>query len=187
MERLTPFWSVEDLFAIIQALKSSPNAVRGELVEGIQKTVHGQEEKASLEQQRERAINLAVRIMTMVNCSTQRQSSGLLEHGVHKVSWRCDATFSQFITTVFPMTDHPSLNDEDTKSSMDLKTALMARKIKKQAGLVLRPTDDLRSHLQLDRSGGSVEIYHHTAFLKEHLRLTKDTPKDMSVSDSLRL
>ena len=82
---------------------------------------------------------------------------------------------------------HDSLSEDDTKSSMDVKAALMARKLKKRAGLRFRPTDDLRSHLQLDRKSGSVDIYHHTAFLKEHLRLTKDAPKDMSVSDSLRL
>ena len=101
--------------------------------------------------------------------------------------WKNDATFSQFVTSIFPITDHPSLNDGDTTSSTDVKVALMARKLKKRAGLDFRPTDDLRSHLQLDRKSGSVEIYHHTAFLKEQLRLTKDAPKDVSVSDSLRL
>ena len=170
----------------------------------------------------------------MVNCSAQRQPTGILEQGGHRVPWRSDATLCQFVTSIFPTTDHPryillspnlhllgflpedearsqsfqsscffaqcllqkrttdfnlmiSLNGDDPRSSDDIKAALMAKKLKKRAGLSFRPTDDLRDHLQLDRKTGSVEIYHHTAFLKEHLRLTKESPKGMSVSDSLRL
>lgn len=136
---------------------------------------------------RERAINLAVKVMVTVNCSAQRQSSGLLEDGLSQAPWRSDVTFSQFIVDTFPMTDHPSLNDDDLKGSMDLKAALRAKKLKKRIGLKLQPTDDLRRHLKLDRKTRIVEIYHHTAFLKEHLRLTKDKAPNMSVSESIRL
>ena len=136
---------------------------------------------------RERAINLAVKVMAMVNCSAQRQSSGLLEHGFSQAPWRSDVTFSQFMVDVFPMTDHPSLNDDGLKDSMNLRAALMAKKLKKRIGLKFQPTDDLRRHLKLDRKNRVVDIYHHTAFLKEHLRLTKDKPPNMSVSESIRL
>ena len=107
MQPLTPVCLVEDLFAIIETLKSSPDVARGELVEGILRKLHDQEESAPREQEQERAINLAVRVMTMVNCSTHRQSSILLEHGVHKVPWRRDATLGEFLINIFPITDHP--------------------------------------------------------------------------------
>jgi hypothetical protein len=32
-----------------------------------------------------------------------------------------------------------------------------------------------------------VEIFHHTAFLKEQLRLTKDEPENMSITQSIKL
>ena len=48
------------------------------------------------------------------------------------------------------MTDHPSLNDDGLKGFMDLKAALMAKKLKKRVGVKLQPTDDLRRHLRLD-------------------------------------
>lgn len=175
----------EDLFAIIKQLKLEPDITREEFAAKIFRDNTCRRLPSSADQ--ERAINLAVKVMAMVNCSAQRQSSGLLEHGVLQAPWRSDVTFSQFISDIFPMTDHPSLNDDDLKGSMDLKTALMAKRLKKRVGLKLQPTDDLRRHLKLDRRTRIVEIYHHTAFLKEHLRLTKDKAPNMSISESMRL
>lgn len=175
----------EDLFDIIKQLKLEPDIARAEFVDKAFKNDTCQRLPSLAD--RERAINLAVKVMTMVNCSAQRQSSGLLEHGLSQTPWRSDVTFSQFIAVIFPVTDHPSLNDDDLKRSIDIKAALMAKKLKKRVGLKLKTTDDLRRHLRLDRKSRVVEIYHHTAFLKEHLRLTKDKSHGVSVSDSLRL
>ena len=175
----------EDLFDIIKQLKLEPDIARAEFVDKAFKDDTCQRLPSLAD--RERAINLAVKVMTMVNCSAQRQSSGLLEYGLSQTPWRSDITFAQFIADIFPMTDHPSLNDDDLKRSMDVKAALMAKKLKKRVGLKLKPTDDLRRHLKLDRKSRVIEIYHHTAFLKEHLRLTKDQSHGVSMSDSLRL
>lgn len=175
----------EDLFAIIKQLKLEPDVTRAAFAAQVFKEDTCRRLPSSAD--RERAINLAVKVLAMVNCSAQRRSSGLLEHGLSQTPWRSDITFSQFIVDTFPMTDHPSLNDNDLEDSMDLKTALMAKKLKKRIGLKLQPTDDLRKHLKLDRKSRVLEIYHHTGFLKEHLRITKDTVPNLSVSESIRL
>ena len=177
--------SHEDLFKVILALKANPDLTRAQLIEKLF-TVQSRGDPITVIDQ-EHAINLAVRVMLMVNCSAQRQSSGLLEHGGHQVRWRSHVTFSQFVEEIFPMTDHPGLNEDTIGSWSDVRSAITAKKLKKRAGLKFRPTDDLRSHLKLDRKNGTVEIYHHTAFLKEHLRITKDEARKLSVSDSLRL
>jgi hypothetical protein len=173
----------EDLLEIIRKLKLKPHITRAEFVEGLFTDRRGGPPPLA---DRERALNLAVRAMFMINCSEQHHSSGLLEHCTHQAPWRSNTSFTEFIADVFPMTDHPSINDEDAKFSPDMKKALMARKLKKLAGLKFRATDDLRNHLELDQKTGVVELYHHTAFLKEHLRLTKDGPRDMSITDSLK-
>ena len=175
----------EELFAIIKRLKLKTDMTRAAFVDELSRDNTSRRLPSSAD--RERAVNLAVKVMAMVNCSAQRQSSGSLEHGLSQAPWRSDVTFTQFIIDTFPMTDHPSLNDDDLKVSMDLKAALMAKKLKKRIGLKLQPTDDLRRHLKLDRKTRVLEIYHHTAFLKEHLRLTKDKAPNMSVSESIRL
>lgn len=174
----------EDLFKIIEVLKSEPDLARDQLTDKLFADGTRQSPPAD---RLDSAINLAVRVMVMVNCSAQRQSSGLLEHGANPILWRNDATFSQFISGLFPLTDHPGLNDDDPESSIGMKTALTAKKLKKRARITFQPTNDLRSHLKLDRKSGVVEIYHHTAFLKEHLRLTKDLTQNISISDSLKL
>ena len=175
----------EDLFAIIKKLKLEPDITRAAFAaEVFREDTHGRLPPSA---DRERAVNLAVKVLAMVNCSAQRQSSGLLEHGLPQTPWRGDVTFSQFIIDIFPMTDHPSLNDDDLNGLMDLKAALMAKKLKKRVGLRFQPTDDLRRHLKLDRKTRVLEIYHHTAFLKEHLRLTKDKASNISVSESIKL
>lgn len=170
---------------MIQHLKSNPNISRAQLTIKLLEDRAGR--NASSAADLERAINLAVRIMTMVNCSAQRQCSGLLEHGAFQIPWRSDIPFSQFINDAFPMTDHPSLNEDDHKFAMDMRRALMAKKIKKHIGVKFQRTDDLRRHLKLDRRKNVLEIFHHTAFLKEHLRLTKDEPRDLSTADSLKM
>ena len=175
----------EDLFAIIKKLKLEPDITRVAFAAEIFKEDTRRRLPSSADQ--ERAINLAVKVLAMVNCSAQRQSSGLLEHGLSQAPWRSDVTFSQFVIDTFPLTDHPSLNDDDAKGSMGLKAALKAKKLKKRIGLRFQPTDDLRRHLKLDRKARVLEVYHHTAFLKEHLRLTKDKAPNMSVSESIKL
>ena len=177
--------SHEDLFAIIKRLKLEPDITRVAFAAEVFKEDTRRRLPSSADQ--ERAINLAVKVLTMVNCSAQRQSSGLLEYGLSQAPWRSDVTFSQFVIDTFPMTDHPSLNDDDLKGSRDLKATLKAKKLKKRIGLKFQPTDDLRRHLKLDRKTRVLEVYHHTAFLKEHLRLTKDKAPNMSVSESIRL
>ena len=174
----------EDLLKIIRQLKLEPEITRAALATKI---YGASGERTPRVEDQERAINLAVKVMVMVNCSAERQSSGLLEHGAYQIAWRGDHTFCQFIQDMFPKTDNPTINADESNPPLDMKTALTARNLKKQIGLKIRPTDDIRRHLKLDRTEKIVDVYHHTAFLKEHLRLTKDKPPNMSVSNSLRL
>ncbi|KAH9207028.1 hypothetical protein DL95DRAFT_469065 [Leptodontidium sp. 2 PMI_412] len=98
-------------------------------------------------------------------------------------------SLSDFITEKFPTSDYPNINDTDENGNkgVHMRTALNAKKLKKRANITFRPTDDLRSHLKFDTRNGTVAIFHHTAFLKEHLRLTRDQRKNLSVAESLRL
>jgi hypothetical protein len=164
--------SHEDLFAVVEELKLSPEITRMALLEKLFSD-------RPVRSDQERAINIAARVLMMVNCSGSRQSSALLEHGSHQVPWQNEVTFSEFITSVFPKTNHPSIEH--------IKENLRAAKLKKRAGLRFEPTDDLRNHLKLDKKRAVVQIFHHTAFLKEQLRLTRNQPRNMSVSDSIKL
>ena len=177
--------SHEDLLDIIQRLKIEPNLSRAQLAEGLFGNQPGQSQAALAD--RECAIHLAVKVMAMVNCSASHQTPSLLEHGVFQIPWKDAVPFSEFMSDIFPLTDHPGLNDHSAETPSNMKAALTAKRLKKRAGINFHPTDDLRRHLRLDRKSRVVEIYHHTAFLKEHLRLTKDSPRNLSTSDSLKV
>lgn len=179
--------SHEDIIKIIRELKSNPEVSRAALAQKLFPYVDTGTNVSEGDQ--ERAVNLAVKVMVMINCTAQRRSYGLLELRNIQAPWRNDVPFRQFLEDMFPTTDHPGLNSDDDAAELgiDMKTSLMAKKLKKHAGLKFQPTDDLRSHLKLDKKKGIVEIYHHTAFLKEHLRLTKGQPHNISVADQLTL
>jgi hypothetical protein len=80
---------------IIEELKSNPETTREALLEK-------QFTSRPTRNDQERAINIAVRVMMIVNCFMPRQLSILLEHGNQHVSWRNDVPFSEFITSIFP-------------------------------------------------------------------------------------
>jgi hypothetical protein len=164
--------SHEELFTIIREIKANPEFTRVQLLDRL-----FPDRPARSDQ--ERAVNLATRVMMMVNMSTSRQTSDLLEHGDQHTPWRIDGAFSQFMADAFPKTDHPSIST--------IKEGLRAKKLKKRAGLRFEATDDLRHHLKLDRKGAVVKIFHHTAFLKENLRRTKDQSRDLAISDFIKL
>jgi hypothetical protein len=164
--------SHEDLFAIIKELKASPDAKRVDLVERLFSD-------RPVRSDQERAVDLAVRVMLMVNCSAPRQDSVLVEDGNHQFPWRNDVTFTDYVRSIFNQKPHPGI--------IHIKENLRAFKLKKRSGLKFEPTNDIRSHLKFDHKKTVVKIFHHAAFLKEQLKLTKNEPQSISVSKSLQL
>jgi hypothetical protein len=175
----------EDLFKIIQVLKMKPDLSRAQLAESVFGSQLGQSQAVLAD--RECAIHLAVKVMAMVNCSASHQTPSILENGAFQIPWGDTVPFSQFLSDIFPPTDHPGLNDHSAENPSNLRKSLTAKRLKKRAGMKFHPTDDLRRHLRLDRKSRVVEIYHHTAFLKEHLRLTRDSQGNLPTSDSIKM
>lgn len=175
-----------DVLIILDQLKTKPISSRSKLRETLFEDIW-RDRPLPPKCDQDSAIDLAVKVITMINCSASSQSLSLLEHGAYQIPWRDDVGLDSFMENILPLTDHPGLNDTETKMYMDIKPSLMARKLKKRIGMKFRPTNDLRSHLKIDRKTNTLEVFHHVAFLKEHLRLTKDYPKNMTVEKSLSL
>jgi hypothetical protein len=172
--------SHEILFSLIQNLKGDPRQTRKQLRE---KSFAHRPQRDEFDEQK--IVDLAIEIMLMVDCSVGHFST-IPTVGPYRALWQEDTSVVEFVTDMFPTTDHPRFNDEDVEQGRDIKQYILARKLKKHAGLKFLPTDDLRCHLKLDKSSGVVQIFHHTAFLKEHLRLTRNKP-NLSLNQSLQL
>lgn len=177
----------EDIFRIIRILRNEPTLTRARLCAEIFGTEPSGFSIPDVD--RQNAIDMAVKTMLMVGCSAQHGTLGLVEQGVHPIPWLGTVPFADFIADAFPKTDNPVINDHDGEEVrlLSTKSALLARKLKRRAGIKFRPTDDLRNHLKLDRREAVVELFHHTAFLKESLRLTKDKKPALSTAESLGL
>lgn len=170
--------SHQDLFNALEMLKQEPGITRDLLVSKV--FDQSCQKKTTPDREQGKAINLAVRVFAMITCREDTHSMELLEFGPNQVPWRHGVAFSQFIEGVFPTSDHPILNGASSLT-VDMRKALKATKLKKRARLSFHGTDDIRQHLRLDHKTGRVVIFHHTAFLKEHLRLTRDLPSNPSL------
>jgi hypothetical protein len=112
--------------------------------------------------------------MAMVNSSAENQSDGLLEYGAMPITWQSDTSFSDFIEMAFPTKEEVYSAQDGARQQLTPTrntrwTGLTAKRLKRTAGLELIPTDNLQNHLRLDVKYRTVEIYHHTSVLKEHL------------------
>lgn len=159
-----------DLFDIIRLIRARPNEPRSSLMQQyfVERDDDGQKVPDPTDQSR--AFNMAVRILFMVNCGISHQYSDDLEYAQLPMPWRSGISISQFITEAFPTSSHPYFDDQSELSeSLAIRKTVTALSLKKHAKLRLKPTNDLRNHLRLDRRKGIVEIFHQTAVLKEDL------------------
>ncbi|KIW26149.1 uncharacterized protein PV07_09269 [Cladophialophora immunda] len=180
--------SHEDLFEIIRVLKSQPDVPRFQLTKHYFSTRDGGNAPMPPISDQDRAVSLAVRAMAMVKCSAEKQSLDFVELGTKSLQWRQEISLSQFVTEAFPETSHPALSEKDnTGSSLEIKAQLTAQRLKKIAGLKFQPTSDLGEHLKLDQKLGVVHIFHHTAFLTEHLIASQSISTTVSVGKAIEL
>jgi hypothetical protein len=133
----------------------------------------------------ERAINVAVQLLFMIDCSDKdRHSEGYEVDGFRPVSWDGSERFTEFVRKVFP-TD--TSNRERVRAAVKEKNALKCWKLKKRAHVKFLPTDNLAEHLLYDPQGNIVRIFRQTAFLKAHLRLSASKPISYGITESLEL
>ncbi|ETI28856.1 hypothetical protein G647_01308 [Cladophialophora carrionii CBS 160.54] len=180
--------SHEDVFEIIRVLKTQPDVPRSQVTQHYFSNRDSGNAPMPPVTDQDRAVCLAVRAMTMINCSAERQFSDSVELGIRPLPWRGEISLSQFLTEAFPKTNHPALSEKDnTGSSLEIKASLTAQRLKKIAGLKFRPTSDLREHLKLEQKLGVVLIFHHTAFLTEHLIASRSISTNASLSQAIEL
>lgn len=178
--------SHKEICDLILHIRQNASVPRSQVTEAFFTKRRSHDGQVPAAEDQDRAINLAMKLMTMISCTTETQAGGLLESGVQPSIWRGDKSLADFFTLTFPMRDHPSLNDSE-ESAIDIKTQLTAKKLKKVAGLKFRGVDDIRNHLKLDQTTGILDIYHHTAVLKEHLMASKEkAPRGPTVLESFR-
>ena len=169
-----------DIFRAISFLRSHPDIT---LREFSRLGFHGSSHDAF---DLRKAVALVVKILLMAECAAPHRSSDRLEKASFRVYWKDDVAFSKYIQDLFPVENHHVLSCGDSDLLTDMKSELKAVKLKKRLRLSFRATHDIRNHLYFDRRAHVLEIFHHTAFLKEQLRATKGTGDFSNPSISIR-
>jgi hypothetical protein len=178
--------------AIIAMLQANPDQqkldIRQRLSSNLPRNQTGDKCDQPDMDERDSAIDLAASVMTMINCLSQESSSLLLEEGSNRLSWRPGVPFSAYIELVLPQRQGPDRSHLLNQSYLDASCPLVtAKELKRVAKTRLQGTDDITSHLRYDVINNVLFIFHHTSFLKEQLRLSKDCADNPTVSECLKV
>ncbi|EXK78339.1 hypothetical protein FOQG_16972 [Fusarium oxysporum f. sp. raphani 54005] len=155
-----------DLVSIIRLLKDNSDKKRSELTAIC--FSNRSPDQMPMPTDQNRALDLALRVMTMITCSLEARSADTLEAGLQPAPWAHDMTWPQFISSVFPTTEYSGL-EEGAATFHQINDRVTARRLSKVARLCFVPTNELSNHLKLNQKDGTVELFHHTSFLKEVL------------------
>lgn len=158
----------DDVLDIIETLKTNAEKPRAQVTQDYF-TARAKSGSTALPPpaDQNRAFNVAVKVMTTLSCCATDQPSSLLESGIIPLPWADSISLKNFVSDAFPRTNHCKFDEKA------MQAAVTARLLQKVAGLRIEPTDDLRNHLKIDHEHGTVEIFHLTGFLKEHLMATR--------------
>ncbi|RDW72594.1 uncharacterized protein DSM5745_07766 [Aspergillus mulundensis] len=119
--------------------------------------------------------------MFMLDCSLKDKYSKNFEVGNYSPArWEANEPFVSYVERSIPI--RPGQFDANRH-----KKVLRAWKLKKRYQLQFRPTDNIMEHLLYDPLTRTVHVFHHTGYLKAHLRRSKDQPIDQQASESLKL
>jgi hypothetical protein len=174
--------SHDDIRRLALELRANPQSTREEFKDKVfPQNLMGPE--AAIDQ--ERAINVAVQLLLMINCSDKdRHCEGYEVGGFRPVSWDGSERFTDFVRKVFPTDVH---DREKVRTAMKEKNAFKCWKLKKRAHVKFLPTDNLAEHLLYDPQDNIVRIFRQTAFLKAHLRLSANRPINQGITESLEM
>jgi hypothetical protein len=130
-------------------------------------------------------LESAVKMRFMVNlCHTSTHAQ--LESGVAGMPWLPGCAFVDSIQSRFKYVSRSALSFPESDHYLEIKEALKGWKLQRRLGIRFRPTNDLSRHLKFHRKEGYLEIFHHAAFLKEHLRVMRGLPRDTGWNESLK-
>lgn len=134
------------------------------------------------------ASTLVVKIMFMTDCSHMSQSPGKIRLNRPSDYWRDDVSFSKYLQDHFPTEQHHIFSSVDGDTLSNVEGDLKATRLVKYLDISFQATYDICNHLRFNRKMNTLQIFHHTSFLKEQLRSTREMGGDTSsMSSCIRL
>jgi len=92
----------EDVCSLILALKENPHHRKSQIAREHFRKGEQKDGGTGYSADEDAAMNLALTVMTMVNCISQGASAVLLEEGSNRTPWRWEVSMEQYISLVLP-------------------------------------------------------------------------------------
>ena len=173
--------SLATLSRLISHIKQNPTAKRGQLAQSFFAKPGSREHGSPAPREADQygALCTALKVMGMVDVSAVGEGgplTGSATGGSRQTLWSPDDSYAELWGRFFREKQCPELEESASPSSSTITASLCARELTRIGKLKLVGTSDLRNHLRLDGKSGTLEIFHHTSVLKEHLYGTRDHP-----------
>ncbi|CAM6005191.1 unnamed protein product [Sphagnum balticum] len=153
--------SHDDIRRLALELRADPHSTREEFKDRVFPQNFADPETAV---EQERAINVAVQLMLMIDCSDKDRHCEIYEvGGFRPVRWQSSERFTDFVKKAFPNEVHDQGN---VRTAMKEKNALKCWKLKKRAHIKFLPTDNLAEHMLYDPEDGVVLDEKSSRFLE---------------------
>ena len=167
-----------DLVAVIKILRANLDVSRSELCRLLWLRAGPSAMVLSVDQANEcnAAISYAIRLSLMLSVSSQPVGFESLELGIAHPIWSPEQTFREYWHGLFEKNCNVTSRFSTEPTVLAKTPNLSVWKLRKRLALTIRGTDDIANHLHVDWQTRVLYVFHHTAFLKEQLRLTKDRP-----------
>jgi hypothetical protein len=180
--------SHEDVCHVARVLRDNPQSTISQLIQ----MSFAQRDAANLPPKTDqtRALNLATRVLFMVDIPL---GSSHLPHTVPLLGqWPDSSSVLGYLMSTFKAQSRIEMSTmnvpmcalEGGETWDNILSVLSARKLKRIASLQIVPTDNLAEHLGLDKAKGIVKVFHHLAFLKEHLHSSRTTASNQESMES---
>ena len=174
-----------DLFHAITALKIRANITKAEFCKDAFRRPQSSPDFDQVDLLQ--ATTLTVRVLLTLETSSVDYLSNRLETGGLRAPWRDDVPFARYLEQLFPKSTHRIFSFADSEAFADAEVDLRATELRKHLGETFRATHDIRAHLTYDYKENTIDVYHHAAFMKEQLRVTKGLNPQASFSEALEL
>jgi hypothetical protein len=174
--------SHEDIRKLALELKANPQITRKEFRNRVLSSHLAQ---SSPTDGQDDAINSVIQVMLMIDCADKgRHWEGYEIGGFKPVCWEDSKSLTDFVRGVFPM---EARDHEKLKMALREKNTMKCWKLRKRARVKFLPTNNLAEHLLYDPIDNAIRIFHQTAFIKAHLRMSTSIPIDSEIAECLKL
>lgn len=158
--------SHEELIDVVESIKSRRGMSRKDILQDMFKRGDGEERKPPTSRDRNQTFDIAASLVYLMDLGVLHDAANISSASFPLISWRDDVSGETFLDEALPC----QLTSSSLRATMP---DLRATKLKKHAKLKFMATNDIRSHLQLDKKQKTVWIFHHSTALRLLLSATE--------------